>query len=202
MVAARKTAAGAPPNARERIVAGARRRFFAHGFRGVTMDELARELGMSKKTLYVSFPGKLDLLHAVIGDKAASLGADLERIAADRDAGFQSRLARMLECFQRHAGEIHPAFVRDMRREAPEVFKVIEQKRRELLQRHFGKLFEEGRRDDLVRRDIPVKLLIEVLLGAVTAVVNPEKVEELGITPKTAMLTVLGVVLDGVLVRK
>src|SRR5690242_17420640 len=121
MVAASKARAPADgPQAR--IVAGARRHFFAHGFRGVTMDELARELGMSKKTLYVSFPGKLDLLRAVIANKAAEIGADLEEITSDKKADFQTKLARLLQCFQKHAGEIQPGFVRDIRREAPEVF--------------------------------------------------------------------------------
>ena len=51
---ARPPAGGEP--AHRRIVAGARRYFFAHGFRGVTMDDLAAELAMSKKTLYAHFP--------------------------------------------------------------------------------------------------------------------------------------------------
>ncbi|HEX2826915.1 MAG TPA: TetR/AcrR family transcriptional regulator [Burkholderiales bacterium] len=199
MVTSRKAAADGP---RERIVGGARRHFFAHGFRGVTMDELARELGMSKKTLYVSFPGKRDLLHAVIDDKAAAIDADLERITSDRDAPFEERLARLLECFRTHAGEIQPSFVRDVRREAPELFERIERLRADVLERHFGKLLERGRRDGLVRKDIPVKLLIEVLLGVMSSVVNPQKVEELGTTPKVAMLSVLAVFLEGALVRK
>src|SRR5687767_11593800 len=121
---------------RARIVAGARSHFLAHGFRGVTMDDLARELGMSKKTLYVSFPGKRDLLLAVIADKASHIDADLERITSDGKADFPTKLARLLECFQKHAGEIQPAFVRDVRREAPEIFQIIERRRSELLQRH------------------------------------------------------------------
>jgi AcrR family transcriptional regulator len=191
-----------PASPQARIVAGARRHFFAHGFRGVTMDELARELGMSKKTLYVSFPGKLDLLRAVIANKAADIGLDLEQITSEKDAEFPDKLARLLNCFQRHIGEIHPAFVRDVRREAPEVFEMIEKLRRDLLQRHFGKLFEQGRKAGLVRRDIPVHMIIEVLLGAVTSIVNPAKVETLGTTPKTALLTVISIVLEGVLTRK
>jgi len=166
------------------------------------MDELAHELGMSKKTLYVSFPGKLDLVRAVIANKAADIGADLERITSDKASDFQTRLSRMLECFQKHIGEIQPAFVRDVRREAPEVFQMIERVRRDLLQRYFGRLLEQGRKAGLVRKDIPVPVIIEVLLGAVESVVNPQKVEALGITPKTALLTVLSVVLEGVLVRK
>ena len=47
----------APPES-ARIVAAARRYFLAHGFRGVTMDDLAAELGMSKKTLYAHFSSK------------------------------------------------------------------------------------------------------------------------------------------------
>ena len=49
------------PN-RQRIVDAARVHFFSHGFRSVTMDDLAEELGISKKTLYAHFPGKIDLL--------------------------------------------------------------------------------------------------------------------------------------------
>src|SRR5437867_6485759 len=49
------------PN-RQRIVDAARVHFFSHGFRSVTMDDLAQELGISKKTLYAHFPGKFDLL--------------------------------------------------------------------------------------------------------------------------------------------
>ena len=204
MVAASKVRARAdvPSAPQARIVAGARRHFFAHGFRGVTMDELARELGMSKKTLYVSFPGKLDLLRAVISDKAAELGSDLEQITSDEGADFPGRLARLLQCVQKHIGEIQPAFVRDVRREAPEIFEMIEKARRELIQRHFGRLFDQGRKAGLVRKDIPVHMIIEVLLGAVTSVVNPQKVEALGITPKTAVLTVLSIVLEGALARK
>jgi len=204
MVAAAKsrTPASDAPTPEARIVAGARRHFFAHGFRRVTMDELARELGMSKKTLYVSFPGKLDLLRAVIANKAAELGADLEQITSQKEADFQDKLARLLQCVQKHIGEIQPPFVRDVRREAPEVFETIEKLRRELLQRHFGRLFEQGRKAGLVRRDIPVQMIIEVLLGAVTSIVNPQKVEALGTTPRTALLTVISVVLEGVLTRK
>ena len=44
---------------RQRIVEAARAHFFSHGFRRVTMDDLAEELGISKKTLYAHFPGKL-----------------------------------------------------------------------------------------------------------------------------------------------
>ena len=49
-------ASPAPPAARARILAVARGHLFAYGYSAALMDELARELGMSKKTLYRPFP--------------------------------------------------------------------------------------------------------------------------------------------------
>src|SRR3954466_9331928 len=83
---------------RERIVAGARRHFFAHGFRGVTMDDLAAELGMSKKTLYAHFRSKPALVEAVVLDKFAELEAELARIEADSAGAFPEALRAMLAC--------------------------------------------------------------------------------------------------------
>jgi hypothetical protein len=89
-----------------------------------------------------------------------------------------------------------------MRREAPEAFQLIEIKRREHIQRHFGRVLEQGRRAGLVRKDIPARIVIEVLLGAVQAILNPQKVQELGISPATGLLTIMSVILDGALTQK
>ena len=61
----------------QRIVEAAREHFFSHGFRSVTMDDLAEELAISKKTLYAHFPSKIALLEAVLADKFASVEACL-----------------------------------------------------------------------------------------------------------------------------
>ena len=189
-------------SAAQRIVTAARAHFFAHGFRRVTMDDLAEELGMSKKTLYASFPSKAALLQAVLMDKFRNVESDLDAIMAQRSDDTWTELQRFLACMQQHAEEIQPPFVRDIRREAPELFQVIEKRRREMIQRYFGKIFAEGRKAGLVRKDIPVKLIIEILLGAVQAIMNPAKMDELGLDPKTGYSSIVSVILDGVILKK
>ena len=188
--------------ARERIIAGARRHFLSHGFRGVTMDDLATELGMSKKTLYAHFASKNTLLEAVLHHKLHEIGKDLEQITGRRAPDFLTSLHQLLTCLQRHMDEIHPAFLRDTRREQPELFKLVETRRQEYIQRHFGKILRNGQRTGLIRKDIPVDVIIEVLLGGVQAVVNPQKIEELGLAPKTALLSTIRVILEGALAEK
>ncbi len=187
---------------RQRIITEGRQHFFAHGFRGVTMDDLARELAMSKKTLYACFPSKTALVEAVILEKFRQVDADLGRITSDISPARLGALHRLLACVQGHMEEIQPPFVRDIRREAPDLFHVIEHRRRDVIQRHFGKVFLEGRRTGLIRRDIPPKLAIEILLGSVQAIMNPPKMEELALTPKSGFSAIIRVVLEGLMTEQ
>jgi len=149
---------------RQRIVEAARAHFFSHGFRSVTMDDLAEELGISKKTLYAHFPGKLDMLEAVVADKFASVEATLKEVTRAHPRDFPATLRDLLSGTQRELDEIKPPFVRDMRQKAPQVFKVVEQRRAALIGRYFGKLFIEGQRAGMVRKDVPARLMIELFL--------------------------------------
>jgi hypothetical protein len=108
-------------------------------------------------------------------------------------------LHRLLACVQRHTEDIRPPFLRDMQREAPDLFKVVQARRREVIQRYFGKLLGEGRREGLIRKDTPVHLIIEILLGAVEAIVNPPRLAELGLSPKSGLTAIISVILEGAL---
>ena len=187
---------------RQRIVEAARAHFFSHGFRSVSMDDLAAELAVSKKTLYAHFPSKIAVLEAVLADKFAGLEAKLEELTRAYPHDFSAALHELLANTQRELDEIKPPFVRDMRQKAPQVFKIVERRRAELIERFFGRLFIEGQSTGMVRKDLPAKVMIEILLGAVHAIVNPAKVEELGLTPKTGFASVLKVVLEGVITRE
>src|SRR5213080_2768793 len=112
-------------SAAQRMVEAARAHFFSHGFRSVTMDDLAAELGMSKKTLYAEFSSKTALLRAVLLDKFASVEKDLDAVMARCPDDAMAGLQQLLACMQSHTEEIQPPFVRDIRREAPELFKLV-----------------------------------------------------------------------------
>jgi TetR/AcrR family transcriptional regulator, cholesterol catabolism regulator len=187
---------------RQRIVDAARVHFFGHGFRNVTMDDLAEELGISKKTLYAHFPGKFDLLEAVLADKFASVEATLKEVTRASTSDFPATLRELLAGTQRELDEIKPPFVRDMRQKAPEVFKRVERRRAALIQRYFGKFFVEGQRAGMVRKDVPAKLIIEILLAMVQSIMNPPKMEELGMMPKEGYTGILKIVLEGALTPK
>lgn len=196
-----KTGAEEDHLVRRRIIEVARKYFFTNGFRGITMDDLAAEMGMSKKTIYACFASKTALLQAVVLNKFQDVEDSFNDIAKDRPREFVNDLQKLLACVQRHSEEIRPPFIRDIQRDAPELFALIEVRRRALIHRHFRKLLDRGRKAGMIRKDIPTALIIEILLGATEAVVNPQKLIELDLTPSTAYSVVLRVLLEGVIVR-
>jgi hypothetical protein len=121
---------------------------------------------------------------------------------AQSSANALAELQELLACMQGHTEEIQPPFVRDIRREAPELFKLVESRRRELIQRYFGRIFDEGRREKIIRSDISTEMILQILLGAVQSVMNPAKIEALGVTPTTGYRAIITVILEGVLTAK
>jgi len=188
--------------ARARILEKAEAFFLTHGYSRVTMDELAAELRMSKKTLYGCFPSKSSLVEAVLKDKFNEVEADLGRLAAETSSHMEEAIRRFLQRVQRHTSEIHPAFVRDLGRETPELFRIVEHLRRRLIRRHVASLFNRGRKAGLIRKDVSVVLLIEILLGAVEAIMIPSKIMELGLTLERGYSTIIRVILEGALERR
>ena len=55
-----------PLSTRERIVAAANRLFYREGIRGVSVDAVAEEAGLTKRSLYYHFKSKDDLIEAYL----------------------------------------------------------------------------------------------------------------------------------------
>ncbi len=66
--------AEAPPTKHELIVAAARKLFASGGFGTVSMDSIAAEAGVSKRTVYSHFDNKESLFAVIMGDICRELG--------------------------------------------------------------------------------------------------------------------------------
>ncbi len=97
---------------------------------------------------------------------------------------------------------IRPPLIRDVQRDVPELFAEIDAVRGEILPRYFGKLFANGRGAGLIRKDLDTNVVIQMLIIAVHAIIRPENIERLNITPGEAYRTVLTVMIEGILTEE
>jgi len=137
---------------------------------------------------------------AVIDEQFRRVSEECERILAGGGTGFPATLQEFLACIQRYTAEIQPPFLKDMRQEAPQTFQRVERLRRALIERYFGELMRRGRTAGVIRKDIPAALIMEILLAAVQAIVNPVRMEELDLTVKSGCALITKVVLEGAIV--
>src|SRR5215211_1250489 len=100
MTAPRNASVFSDPTAHEtrvRILRQARVDFFSHGYSSFTMEALAAELGMSKKTIYVHFAGKDEIVAAIIDHVAAEIRADADALLRNRDLNLAEKLRGFVE---------------------------------------------------------------------------------------------------------
>src|ERR1700710_1996352 len=85
----------ASPDAR--ILETARRQFFTYGYNALTMDDLAHELGISKKTLYLHFPGKDAIIGLIIDGIGRAIRSDVEAVLNDPKLSFAQKLRGVVD---------------------------------------------------------------------------------------------------------
>jgi AcrR family transcriptional regulator len=81
-----RSAAGEDPAKRRQILEGAKRVFVSTGFDAASMNDITRESGVSKSTLYVYFRSKEELFHALIAEEREAYFADIEELLLDAEA--------------------------------------------------------------------------------------------------------------------
>lgn len=185
-----------------RILEVAGHRFFAQGFTKVTMDEIAHELGMSKRTLYQHFPGKKALLRKALLNRTERISQGLANISRSNENHFGEKLKQALTLVATEIPHFSPIFLRDIQRHAPEVWQELDQRRQEHIRTRFGRLLREGVREGFLRKDISAEMLVLLFLTLVRGIVNPETLSHLPLSAPQAFSLISGVLFEGILTDK
>ena len=103
------------------IVPAAHRLFSKYGFRGVTMDDIARDRGMSKKTLYQFFKDKGSLVEAVMGYVQEGETRFIKEITTTSNNPVE-HFVRISTYFSQLLQELNPIAIYELKRYYPKVW--------------------------------------------------------------------------------
>lgn len=148
--------------------------FLDNGYRHTTMDDIAQELTMSKKTLYKYFPGKLELLQASFEKLKTRMTAKVEAILDNRYIPFPLKLKSSLSVIAQHLAPINPSLFEDLREHAPEVWEELRDYINESAFLRFQKLIEQGIAQGLVKKNLNVSLVVTLYASAVQSLLDPK----------------------------
>ena len=182
-----------------RILRQAREHFFAHGYCACTMDDLAAELGMSKKTLYVHFPGKEAIMRAVIEQLGREVRADADALLANRQLGFAEKLRGFAEGMVQRLALLNPRTLRDLQRFAPELHELTVEMRQRNIPYIFGRFIEEGQLSGKVRSDVSPVFAVEFFLQAMQGLIQSATLDRLGLAPRDVLPRAIDLFFGGLL---
>lgn len=161
-------------NPRDRIIAEAKSLFFVHGYSKVLMADLAKRLGMSKKTLYQYFSGKEELLNVIIRQHAQDIQQEVEFILADKQLLFPDKTRRIFSYVGTKLHDINADFVLDIKKNAPSAWQLLQKHKTDAAFLRFNSLLEEGYEKGYVRSSINRSLAVLLYASALETILNPE----------------------------
>jgi AcrR family transcriptional regulator len=173
--------------------------FIKHGVSKVTVDEVARELGMSKKTIYLYFPDKKTLIKNIIHKNQQELMNRVDENLDNKELNFIQKLQSMMSVLMNFLTKISPIFIRDLKRQYPDLWLQINEFKEKQGFKRIQLIAEEGVKDGMIRNDIPLPLIITLYFLVVENIIISERVIHLPYSTQELFTSVIKFIYGGIL---
>lgn len=158
---------------KERIIEESRKLFMKFGVRRVTMDDVARNLSMSKKTLYRYFSDKDELV-----EQSTRAHIDIEHQelmdAARNSSNAIEELFLVSKCIRENINEINPSVLFDLKRFYPTSFAHWTRFRDDFIALSIISNLKRGVEDGYFRADINLEIMAKLRLMEIQLLFDDE----------------------------
>lgn len=185
---------------KEKILEIARQKFFQDGFVKTSIDEIAREYHISKKTIYKHFKSKDDLLTGVVKDFTGRVTNTIIEIMKSKKNSIE-KLIDVLNLIQNSIRQFSLRYIDDIQKHKPKLWNYIEKFRKENLEKIVYQTIEEGKKEGLFN-DVNPDIVFRIFYGAVRNVISPDFLITSPISRDEAIDETFEILLNGVLTNE
>lgn len=161
----------------DRLFDKAEARFFEEGVSRVTMDVIANDMGMSKKTIYKLVPGKNKLIEMIMDRFVQRLRRRLDVIPENPDLDFEAKMQKFFELISQTLSKLNRGMFMDLERFFPEIFAEVENIRRRNIPKVIKRLIRLRQESGHIREDVDVEFFSEVFLQSIQGLLRTESME-------------------------
>ena len=158
---------------RTRILEIATEQFSRYGVRAVTMEDIARLAGISKKTIYQEFSDKKDLVKEAF---ETILEADRKRLTfiLDTEDGVIEHLVKTSKMMRERLQNMNPMAIMEIQKYFPEAWKMFEDFKERVIREDLVNVLEKGKELGYFRPEIDSQILAKVRINQITSAFDPE----------------------------
>ena len=147
--------------------------FMKNGVKSLTMDEIAKEMGMSKKTIYQFVDNKSELINLTMKDFL-----DQERNLMDailkNSANSVDEMISMIDYFLQVVREFNAATLHDVQKYYPETWKMYNEYRFNFMLGLIKENLNSGVKEGYYRDNMDTDIIAKVYILAVEILLNQE----------------------------
>ena len=149
---------------RENILQVAIERMQQVGIRSVSVDDICHELGMSKKTFYVYFASKDDLVQAILHKHEQKVAHDLDNALSKRTiTQVIVEWAKIAQSTQKKDLKT-PAMMYDLEKYYPQLFAAHKKVMRQTAEKILVQFLQKGVEEGVFRKEIDEKIVAMVFI--------------------------------------
>ncbi|MDX2246415.1 MAG: TetR/AcrR family transcriptional regulator [Bacteroidia bacterium] len=158
---------------RDRILARATQLFLQKGVKSISMDEIAADLGISKKTIYLYFATKAALVYEISQEYFRQEKAMMDEIAKQA-VNALDELSKVVNWSLRFIRNVHPSVVYDIQKYYPHAWALFDEYKTHFVLTKLSENLERGISEGYYRKEINVEMVARMRLSQIDACLNPQ----------------------------
>ncbi len=157
----------------EKIQQKAEELFFTYGLKTVSMDDIAREAGVSKKTIYQSFDDKNTIVKKMITKLVEQQRQQL-KAGLNTSENAIHEVIQIAENLQSLIIKVKPIMLHDLSKYFPECWKLMKSFKEDSLRSSLLTNFKTGIAEDLYRSNLDLESICQFSLIQFSSFFKPE----------------------------
>lgn len=142
------------------------------GIKSLTMDDIARNLGISKKTIYTFVSDKADLVEKAIIHYMDEDKVVMEKIHDDSENAIEE-LISISKNVSQHLRKMHPSILFDLQKYYPKAYEKFEEYKSEHVMACVKRNLEEGISQGLFRENLNIPIVAKLYVGRIDLIMDP-----------------------------
>ncbi len=156
----------------DKIISTAKELFFRYGIKSISMDDLSKELGMSKKTIYQYVENKEDLVRQTINDHIAKSTSQINDIYENKSFNAIDLLVEVAKINHSILRKMNPSAVFDLKKYYKNCWTIIENHHDEFITAYIKQNLELGISEGLYRSGLNVDIITKMYVSQLEQITN------------------------------
>jgi len=157
---------------KDRIIKEAFNLFWRYGIKSVTMDDIARELGISKRTIYQHFPDKNAIVTEVIQSELSSQTCQFDEIE-ETISNPVDQMIQLSAHMRLMMANINPALLFDLKKYHPEGWQLFTDYKHQYVMQSVRDNLNNGIELGLYREDLDIEVLARLRIEQIEMAFDP-----------------------------